>query len=474
MSSIPSITIIGAGISGLSAAQTLYKNGFTDITILEARDRIGGRINTVKKGDFKFQIEEGAQWLHGDKNNPLENVTQSNKIRKTLSGECTKFFSTNGSLTPHEQNVINKGLEYFKVLLKKLFDKEHKKLPLSCDVLSYLKNEWMKIYAGHTPVEKRLLEKLFKCLHNQECLLDGCSSLAQASLPNYNKYLELEGGNYTFDDGFAQVVNAVAEIIPSKNIQLNSVVTTIEWNIPNKSYTSESKVVVRYSLNGESHRVESDHVIVTLPLGCLKKLHKTMFNPPLPKSKASVINSIGFGILNKVILYYEEQFWEDDVMVMNLLWDELNDGNKFGIQIVNFHVLQDARSGKSYLVGWASGDNAVKLERMSDEEISDVCTDLFRKCFGKEVSRPDAIYVTRWHSDPFSLGSYSYAAVNSNAEDNTVLAEPVVGDNNEKPQILFAGEATHPTFFSTVHGAYESGKREAERIIGMGYKIPSI
>uniref|UniRef100_F6TJ37 Spermine oxidase-like n=1 Tax=Ciona intestinalis TaxID=7719 RepID=F6TJ37_CIOIN len=331
----------------------------------------------------------------------------------------------------------------------------------------------MKIYAGHTPVEKRLLEKLFKCLHNQECLLDGCSSLAQASLPNYNKYLELEGGNYTFDDGFAQVVNAVAEIIPSKNIQLNSVVTTIEWNIPNKSYTSESKVVVRYSLNGESHRVESDHVIVTLPLGCLKKLHKTMFNPPLPKSKASVINSIGFGILNKVILYYEEQFWEDDVMVMNLLWDELNDGNKFGIQIVNFHVLQDARSGKSYL-GWASGDNAVKLERMSDEEISDVCTDLFRKCFGKEVSRPDAIYVTRWHSDPFSLGSYSYAAVNSNAEDNTVLAEPVVGDNNEKPQILFAGEATHPTFFSTVHGAYESGKREAERIIGMGYKIPSI
>ncbi|XP_078481439.1 spermine oxidase-like isoform X2 [Ciona intestinalis] len=85
MSLIPSITIIGAGISGLSAAQTLYKNGFTDITILEARDRIGGRINTIKR-DMKFKFEEGAQWLHGDRNNPLENVIQSNKIQMTSSG----------------------------------------------------------------------------------------------------------------------------------------------------------------------------------------------------------------------------------------------------------------------------------------------------------------------------------------------------------------------------------------------------
>jgi len=86
----------------------------------------------------------------------------------------------------------------------------------------------------------------------------------------------------------------------------------------------------------------------------------------------------------------------------------------------------------------------------------------------KKLKPPTAVHVTRWHQDPYSRGSYSYTSVESSHKDVEKLAQPLPcdDDGNQRPlQLLFAGEATHPTYFSTVHGAYESGLREAKRLL---------
>ena len=77
-----------------------------------------------------------------------------------------------------------------------------------------------------------------------------------------------------------------------------------------------------------------------------------------------------------------------------------------------------------------------------------------------DAPEPTGALVTRWAADPYARGSYSFLAVGSSPADLRALAEPV-GE-----RLLFAGEATHEEFFATVHGAYMSGIREAERILG--------
>ena len=110
-------------------------------------------------------------------------------------------------------------------------------------------------------------------------------------------------------------------------------------------------------------------------------------------------------------------------------------------------------AGTPLLVGLRGGEAAWSREKLSDEEaVAELITAL-------DAPQPTGSIVTRWGSDPFALGSYSFLAVGSSPDDMHALAEPA-GE-----RLMFAGEATNPEFFGTVHGAYLSGVREAERIL---------
>ena len=111
------------------------------------------------------------------------------------------------------------------------------------------------------------------------------------------------------------------------------------------------------------------------------------------------------------------------------------------------------------LAGLVSGDSAIALEKTGKKEIIKNATDILKRIYGNKIPSPLEVNHSRWNSDPFSFGTGSYLVVNSEPEDFNSLAEPI-GDI-----LFFAGEATNSTYPSTVHGAYLSGERDADRII---------
>ena len=189
----------------------------------------------------------------------------------------------------------------------------------------------------------------------------------------------------------------------------------------------------------------ADRVIVTVPLGVLKA-QTIAFDPPLPERKRRAIERLGFGLLNKVVLSFEEPFWPESPDMIGLVGQE---------QPVADLVNGLTFAGAPLLVGLRGGAAARSREALSDQDaIGEVLAAM------DAAPEPTGALVTRWAADPYARGSYSFLAVGSSPADLRALAEPV-GE-----RLLFAGEATHEDFFATVHGAYMSGIREAERILG--------
>jgi spermine oxidase len=119
------------------------------------------------------------------------------------------------------------------------------------------------------------------------------------------------------------------------------------------------------------------------------------------------------------------------------------------------------------LIGWITGPAARLYEALPEAEVLQTCSDRLRKYLGTEFNytEPEELIRTSWFTNPFTRGSYSYRSVKSKEQDAWAsdLAEPVK-DSTGHPRLHFAGEATHDCFYSTVHGAVESGWREADRI----------
>ncbi|XP_035674127.1 kinesin-like protein KIF11 [Branchiostoma floridae] len=127
----------------------------------------------------------------------------------------------------------------------------------------------------------------------------------------------------------------------------------------------------------------------------------------------------------------------------------------------------DSKAPKT-LLGWISGKEAEYMETLSEEEISNTFLSLLKKFTGKDdIPKPVRTMITRWGSDALTCGSYSYIHVGEKGDDISTVAEPLYRDNTEVPAVQFAGEATHSEFFSTVHGAYLSGQREANRLVNL-------
>ena len=189
----------------------------------------------------------------------------------------------------------------------------------------------------------------------------------------------------------------------------------------------------------------ADAVVVTLPLGILKR-GDVEFKPSLPAWKQNAINSIGFGLLNKVFLKFENVFWDIDNDYIGYASDTHGEFYLF----VNLIPV----AGCAVLMSLVSGQFAENLEKKSDKEVVDYAMKILQTMFTnkgkqkgnsnknknnkkwKNIPQPTDYYVTRWRQDPFSRGSYSYIAKGSNGDHYDKLSYSV------KDKVYFAGEAT--------------------------------
>ncbi|XP_077984860.1 peroxisomal N(1)-acetyl-spermine/spermidine oxidase-like [Glandiceps talaboti] len=487
----PKVVIIGAGIAGLSAAKTLINNGITNVKILEATSRIGGRIQTQKLGNGI--IEMGANWIHGVFQNPIFNLAQENKLfdRKNPRSHigAQHFYTTQGNKIDEwiAQSVRKVYHEFYQMAEECSSNDTECCTALGGSVGQFLWKQFNKSddNTKFSDEENKLRKAVFHWFINLECCISGCHSMDDVALQPFGEYTDLGGGDRILPGGYQSLLEVIQANIPEENILMNKAVGCIKWNCTNTTNAlisenddatilKEYEPVILECKNNET--VTADHVIVTTSLGFLKYNAHQLFQPQLPADKLHAIHALGYGTAGKIFLEYEDIWWDKDFSGCRIIWDKTIDvfSGEESEQKQWYHKLYQFTVNAfcpNALYAYMAGQECQHMETLSQQEVATTCTAILKKFLSKgDIPEPNRVIQTSWYSNPYTRGSYSYVAVDSTGEDIDVLAKPLPyidqgSDKTQQLKVLFAGEATHRTFYSTTHGALLSGEREADRII---------
>eukprot|EP01103_Thecamoeba_quadrilineata_P005747 TRINITY_DN1550_c0_g1_i2.p1 TRINITY_DN1550_c0_g1~~TRINITY_DN1550_c0_g1_i2.p1 ORF type:complete len:686 (+),score=139.26 TRINITY_DN1550_c0_g1_i2:35-2092(+) len=285
----------------------------------------------------------------------------------------------------------------------------------------------------------------------------GCSSdLSKVSLFDWDQddVFELEGGHHLIPQGYSTIVEKMAEVVHDK-VKLGCRVKRIEYGEKVKVHCARTDPVTSLKKN---IYYEADYVLVTLPLGVLKK-RTVEFKPPLPAWKEGAIDRMGFGALEKVVLLFDGPFWQklpavSSVDFFGMTASHVHDR---GLFFFFWNLWSSSNRKIPALVALIAGKSAQQIENVDDASLVELALGALRKIF-VSVPKPVRTHVTRWGSDVYTYGSYSFISVGSSGADYDLLAKSV---NN---QVFFAGEATSRQHPATVAGAFLSGLRAAADI----------
>ncbi|XP_029305563.1 peroxisomal N(1)-acetyl-spermine/spermidine oxidase [Cottoperca gobio] len=478
------IVVIGCGISGIAAAHRLVKAGYHQVWILEATARSGGRIKTCTLGDNI--VEMGANWIHGpSEKNPVfcmarqyglldpEALTPENQAMD-VGGHppwVPNFFSSSGRKLNAED--IYPAQEMFFELMYESSEFESEGGEPWASVGDFVRSEvqqraaekWKDIDATTRSLRLCAISNMLKV----ECCVNGTHSMDQVGLGAFGLYKTLPGLDCTFPGGYEDLVQNLISELPSGSVTYNRPVRCVHWNNTEKR---ENPVMIECD-DGES--ITADHVIVTVPLGYLKKHHSTLFRPPLPLHKLHSVQRLGFGTNNKIFVEFDSPWWDADCEVIYLVWededvmvDQVPDVQRSWIKkLFGFTVLKPTERYGHVMCGWIAGHESEYMETLSEQEVTHTVTQLIRRFTGNPTIAPRRVLRSQWFHDPWTCGSYSYPAIGCSAQDLDNMMEPLPtkGSLLQPLQVLFAGEATHPCYYSTVHGAVLTGWREADRLI---------
>lgn len=412
------ILVIGAGMAGISAAHFLKLAGH-EVEIIEARDRIGGRIWTNRE---TYPIDLGAAWIHGTNNNPLIELKDEFSVK-------TKPTDFEDSLVFEGSNTISK-LKLYASYKKFESILEEGEAYLEESQRNYSLRELLNIIytkKNLTDLEKKLFIMLERGIENENA-----AELDKASAIGYYKESDkITGPDLLVVDGYDSILK---KLLGDIKVHYNQIVKKIDYTGSVAKIYTNDKVF------------ESELVIVTLPVGVLQK-NIIQFNPALPKEKVEAISKIPFGVFNKLILEFESSFWKSNQTLFYQL-------NNIKSQQQDLILNLEPFLNKPVLAFLFSGENAKNFEK--DEKAVIKAQKELHDIFGKKIPEPSRVIRTNWFSDPYSNGSYTFSARNMN----------YLTQEYSKPikNLFFAGEGTHKEYFSYVHGAFLSGLREAERI----------
>jgi monoamine oxidase len=413
--SLPSsvdVAIIGAGAAGLGAAHGLKDAGLS-IIVLEARDRVGGRAHTILAApDIVFDL--GCGWLHSaDKNSFVGIARQLNfEIDKTRPPWREQSFDTGFPLSERQD---------FIAALDAFYDRAEEAAQRGGDDTAsrYLEpgNRWNPM------------------IHAISTFVNGCE-LDQVSIQDMQAYEDTEI-NWRVRRGYGALMTAYGAPCP---LALNTEVTLIDH--------SGTRVRIETSRG----TLTAGKVIVTVPTNLIAD-EAIRFHPALP-AKVEAARGLPLGVDDKVMLAL------DDAEALP------KDGNLRGATMRtamgSFHLRP---FGQPCIEGFFGGTFARELEDAGDGAFATESIDQIVALLGSDFRRRlKPLAESRWAHDPFARGAYSHA-LPGHTGARAVLAAPVDG------RLFFAGEATSPNFFSTAHGARDSGERAAREVMGK-IKLP--
>ncbi|GAO51125.1 amine oxidase [Saitoella complicata NRRL Y-17804] len=459
MSPLPqkSVSIVGAGVAGLRAASYILQHAPTcRVSIFEANDRVGGRVYTYEKDGWR--VDMGANWIHGMEGNPITPIAR----------ETGAIFAAleDAAVYPHGLSVPLPRAES-----EKLFGRTWE---VADNAIAYSKENSGRIGADESlfdfakkdvEEDKDLSkeEKRWVCLLSEFFTNFSAEDVRRLSLKYYFLEEELPGERPYLASTYSPILEAIAK--PSLDggiVRLSTPITHVD--------ASSSHSVTITTMEGTKEAF--DAVIIAVPLGVLKKQMITI-TPSLPTRLQQAIDSLGFGVLEKIFLKFDSAWWlpkDKEKANPPSFHAFLPDPSK---PLEPPNVLTLMLSLASLPTGtdipalafYIAADQAHYVSSLSDSDLDAWIHSYLRLLPNySPTQKPTAILKTSWGSDTWSGGG-SYTHINTGTK-NAVEDIEVLGDGCVHGRMWFAGEHVGTwRGMGTVNGAYESGERAAKGMI---------
>ncbi len=410
-----SVLIVGAGMAGLSAARTLTDAGWP-VRVIEARDRIGGRVHTNR--DWGVPLEMGASWIHGITDNPLTELAHQAQAQLVP----TDYYGW-------AKLAVDPALQ----------------------PLDYNKRTWRQfVERARDQVDGGSLGAAVDATADSEDLSD--SDRAQLAFYLTTEIEDEYAANtdqlsaLTFDKG--EYAGGDQDVITSGYDALPKVLAAglrIMLNTPVTAIVRRDNSVTARAGN---RSFEGSAAIITVPLGGLKS-GAIAFDPPLPDGHTHAINALGSGVLSKTYFRFNRRTWKDE----NAFYQYL--GAEPGMWSQWFTLPSDAGP---IVLAFNAGDRGRSAESSPPHDLMTSALPIIRRLFGGDVS-PVEVRTSSWAADPYARGSYSFHAPGSGLDDRHRLQEPI------DDRLYLAGEAVGVDNPATVTGAVASGRYAAGQLM---------
>lgn len=437
----PEVVVIGAGASGLAAARALREAGVA-VTVLEARERAGGRIFTRRPHGVPVPIELGAEFVHG-RAEAVEEILRAAGVPALDIAEH-RWLAARGRLRPmpDAQDRIDR-------LLRRLA------LPASGDRSL---DEALGIMQGAgSAADRRLARQFVEGFHAADARRVSARAVREAAEATRD-IREARIGRTR--DGYDRVVDWLAAPIEHA-IQYGAIVTRVGWS--HRRVTVET----RHPDGRAGRAIAARAAIIAVPLGVLQappgEIGAIEFAPEL-RQKRQALEGLACGSVIRLVFQFRERFWASPVVARQQGTRELDRIGFLHTPDEPFQVWWTAYPLRApVIVAWRGGPGARALGELSLEGRAEVALQSLGRAFRIPPRRlhtmVEGVWMHDWEHDPFARGAYSYALADG-ARAPHALARPVKGT------LFFAGEAADVEGATgTVHGAVASGRRAARQVL---------
>ncbi|KAL4600988.1 polyamine oxidase 1 [Castanea sativa] len=436
-----SVIIVGAGVSGISAAKVLAENGIEDFMILEASDRIGGRIRKESFGGVS--VELGAGWIAGvggEKSNPAWELANKSGLRTCFSDYSNaryNIYDTSGKIIPRKlanelyKKAVDSAKEKMDSEIRSLRSQESNNRGCGGGDVSRVTEPPMEdpVSTPRTPFE----HALDFLLHDFE----------MAEVEPISTFVDFGEREFLVADerGYEHLLYKMAEeflftsegkILDSR-LQLNKVVRELQHSRNGVTVTTEDGCVY-----------EANYLILSVSIGVLQS-DLISFRPSLPRWKMEAIKTCEVMVYTKIFLKFPHKFWPCGPGKEFFMYAHERRG-----YYTFWQHMENAFPGSNILVVTLTNGESKRVEAQSDEETLKEAMGVLRNMFGPNIPNATDILVPRWYYNRFQCGSYSNYPIISNNQLVHNIKAPV-------GRIFFTGEHTSEQFSGYVHGGYLAG-----------------